>query len=65
MNLNIREELFGRLEEYQKETSYKSLNELVEYILESFLKENVNQTNQLNSSSPDEINQRLKDLGYL
>ena len=65
MDLKIKNDLFNRLMDHQKETGFKKLEELVEYILESYLAENSGHSKNDGSSPPGEINQRLKDLGYL
>jgi hypothetical protein len=65
MNLKINDSLFNRLQNYHKETSFKNLDDLIEYILESYLAENYGEAKNEETSAPDEINQRLKDLGYL
>jgi len=65
MNLKISENLLNRLKNHLKETSFKSIDELVEYILENYITENMGQSVKEESSTPDEINKRLKDLGYL
>ena len=65
MNLKIKNDLFNRLMDHQKESGFKKLEELVEYILESYLTENSGHSKNDSSSPTGEINQRLKDLGYL
>ena len=65
MNISIKDNLLEKLEGYLKETSFKDLNELIEYILENYLAENLGQIRNPAPKAPDEITQRLKDLGYL
>ena len=65
MNLKINDDLFNRLKDHHKDTSFKNLDELVEFIIENYLKENSDRNKNEEASTPDEINQRLKDLGYL
>ena len=65
MNLKINDDLLNRLKDHNKETSFKDVDELIEYILEKYLSENSQQIPNDDLSIPDKLNQRLKDLGYL
>ncbi|KAA3612033.1 MAG: hypothetical protein D8M58_20020 [Calditrichaeota bacterium] len=64
MECKINDEILDRLKEYQKNTSFKNLEELIEYILEEYLNKNKDKSDGPHTM-PAEINQRLKDLGYL
>jgi len=62
MQIEIPEEISKKLLEYQKTTSIKNTSDLVNYILEEYLKNNVSseEKNEMN----DSLKKRLKDLGY-
>ncbi len=55
----------NRLEDFHRNTSFKELDELVAYIIERYLAEKTVTRKNDHPESPDEVNQRLKDLGYL
>ena len=57
--------LLNRLREHLTETGFKTVDELIEYILEDYLKQNTATSNSQDIKIADEVNQRLKDLGYL
>ncbi len=65
MQLKLNANLVKRLKDYQKNTSFKELDELVAYIIESYLTEKTVTRKNDHHESLDEVNQRLKDLGYL
>ena len=63
MKIQIEDDLIARLSEYQKETSFKKVDELINYILSDYLD---NQKRDLQKDSDKEIlRERLKNLGYL
>ncbi len=65
MQLKINDDLMNRLEDFHRNTSFKEVDELVAYIIESYLAEQTATRKNDHPESTDEVNQRLKDLGYL
>lgn len=65
MKINIDNDLVKTLEEQQKESSFKKLEEFIEFILTDYLEKNKNSTEVNSNSDQDLLNDRLKNLGYL
>ena len=63
MKIEINEDLQNRLQAYLKETSFKTIEELVEFILAEHLDQN--KTDRGNDSDKEILQERLKNLGYL
>jgi hypothetical protein len=66
MKIDINDDLYDDLSKLLNETSYMNITDLIEYVLEEYL---VNNSSDKSSESTDEsknqLNKRLKDLGYL
>jgi len=63
MKIQIDDDLIAQLSEYQKETSFKKIDELIHYILSDYLD---SQNGKLQKDTNKEIlRERLKNLGYL
>ena len=65
MKINIDNNLVNTLVEHQKETSFKKLEEFIEFILTDYLEKNKNSTSAISNSDQNLLNERLKNLGYL
>ena len=65
MKINIDNNLVNTLVEHQKETSFKKLEEFIEFILTDYLEKNKNSTSAISNSDRNLLNERLKNLGYL
>ena len=66
MEIKIDDTLINRLREFQKETSFKNLEELIEFILNDFLDKGQIQQDETDPKlDKQELNNRLKNLGYL
>lgn len=66
VKIEINKELFEKLKSYQTETSFKKIEDFIQYILEEYLLHEVNKPNVKDKRSDKEIlNDRLKNLGYL
>ena len=66
MKIKIDDVLLSRLKEYQKQTSFKNIDDLIGYILTQYLDSTNTDSNKPDSKSDsDELNERLKNLGYL
>ena len=65
MKINIDNDLVNTLVEHQKETSFKKLEEFIEFILTDYLEKNKNSTSAISNSDQNLLNERLKNLGYL
>ena len=65
MKINIDNNLVNTLVEHQKETSFKKLEEFIEFILSDYLEKNKNSTDTISNSDQKLLNDRLKNLGYL
>ncbi len=61
----LNDALLIRLKEHLTQTSFKTVNELIEFVLEDYLEKNTSKKNSQDVPISDEVNQRLKDLGYL
>ena len=59
-------ELYGRIEERVKSTSFGSVAEYIMFVLEEVLKEEGDEEDRaLNEEEEKEVKKRLRDLGYL
>lgn len=66
MHIIINDQLIERLSVHQKNTSFKKIEELVEYVIEEYLSAINEKDNSSDSKSEKEIlNERLRNLGYL
>lgn len=66
MNISLNDDLYSQLKEYLEETSFKNIEDLIEFILEDYLGSVSRNTNDMsNEKNNDLLNKRLKDLGYL
>ena len=63
MKIHIDDDLIARLSEYQKETSFKKIDELINFIITDFL--NKQNLDQQKDSDKEILRERLKNLGYL
>ena len=63
MNITLDPALLTRLEKYLSDSSFKEMTELVNFILNDFLDQN-DSTDNVPVKATDDINRRLKDLGY-
>ena len=63
MKIEIDDNLFSHLNKFLKETSFKNLDELIEFILKDYL-----DNNPVNSNKEEDkkiLEERLRNLGYL
>ena len=63
MKIEINDNLLNHLNEFLKETSFKNLDELLEFILKDYL-----YNNQVDSNKEEDkkiLEERLRNLGYL
>ncbi len=63
MKIEIDDNLFSYLNKFLKETSFKNLDELIEFILKDYL-----DNNRVNSNKEEDkkiLEERLRNLGYL
>ena len=67
MKIEISEIIVKRLEEHLQETAFKDGNQLVEYILETYLNNKANKQESVDESPQvdEKIKGRLKALGYM
>lgn len=66
MEIKIDEILINRLKEFQKETSFKNFEELIEFILNDYLNKSQVEKDETNlSRDKQKLNDRLRNLGYL
>ena len=62
MKIEISEELSQRLKIFLKESSFRDLDELVEYIINEYLE---NRDDTAEKTDQEILQERLKNLGYL
>ena len=65
MKIDIDSKLVKIIEEHQKKTSFKKLEEFIAFILSDYLEKNKISTDVNSKSDQDLLNDRLKNLGYL
>lgn len=63
MKIDINEELVKQLQGFFKDSSFKDLDELVDFILKDYLEKNKMEEDA--DSDKDILQERLKNLGYL
>ena len=63
MKIEINADLQSRLQDYLKQTSFKTIDELAEFILMEYLDKK--ETDKINDSDEEILQERLKNLGYL
>ncbi len=66
MNIQIPDTLRENLENYMRETSFTSVDDLVLFILQDFIDQTEDSSEKgYSDNESDEIKKRLEDLGYL
>jgi len=63
MKIEIDDKLYILLTEFLKETSFKNLDEFIEFILKDYL--NSNKVDSNKTEDKKILEERLKNLGYL
>ena len=58
-------ELYRRIEERAKATSFSSVDEYVIFVLDEVLKEDGEEERAFSQEEEEEVKKRLRDLGYL
>lgn len=64
MKIEINDELFDQIKCFLDQTSFTRIQDLVQFILEDYLEQNKEATRK-SDSDENQLNNRLKDLGYL
>ena len=63
MDIKISNDLNEKLQNHLRESSFRSLDELVNFILNDYIKKIEEYQNE-NMQEDETLNKRLKDLGY-
>ncbi len=63
MNVKIDESLLASLEEHRKETPFRDIHELVDFIIRDYLLAQKAESSA--EDGDDELDKRLRDLGYM
>jgi len=65
LTINLPAESRAELEDRLRHTEFESLEEYVQFVLQTIIEEGDQADNEVTDGSHDDVEERLKDLGYM